>query len=160
MESDDELEPETLPHGMHCDHCFEFTDDRCVSTESEASLEKLLLRKDTKFVETHRLEPRPVLFGELLERRPPPTRESAFQQFDCRLRVRRGARSLAQLLKTTGVDHLVWKLEYVSRWTSNDLGLGAKGPTESREMALENPKRVHGRVVAPQLVAQSVRRDD
>jgi hypothetical protein len=63
---------------MPCDQSFEFTDESSVSTESEAGLEKLLLRKDVKFVESHRLEPCPVMFGELLKRRPPPTRESAF----------------------------------------------------------------------------------
>jgi hypothetical protein len=67
---------------------------------------------------------------------------------------------LAQLLKAARVDHLIWNLKDVARWTSDDLGLGAKGPTQSRKMALENSKRVCGRVVAPQLVAQSVCRDD
>jgi hypothetical protein len=63
---------------MSRDQSFEFTDESCVSTESEAGLEELLLRKDVKFVETHRLGPCPVMLGELLKRRPAPTRESAF----------------------------------------------------------------------------------
>jgi hypothetical protein len=67
---------------------------------------------------------------------------------------------LTQLLKAAGVDHLIWNHKHVARWTSDDLGLGAKGPTQSRKVALENPKRVRGRVVAPQLVTQSVCRDD
>jgi hypothetical protein len=145
---------------MPCDQSFEFADDGCVTTEIEAGLEKLLLRKNVKLVETHRLEPCPFMFGELLKRRPPPTRERVLQQFGCHLRVRRGARSLVQLFKTTGVDHLIGNLKYVSRRTSDDFGLGAKDPTQSRKMALKNPKRVCGRVVAPQLVAQSVCRDD
>ena len=66
----------------------------------------------------------------------------------------------AQLLKAACVDHLIGDLKDVARWTSDDLGLGAKGPTQSRKMALENPKGVYGGVVAPQLVAQSVSRDD
>jgi hypothetical protein len=39
-----------------------------VSTEGEARLEKLLLRNYIEFVETHRLEPSPIMFIELLER--------------------------------------------------------------------------------------------
>jgi hypothetical protein len=139
---------------------FEFADDGCVITESEAGLEKLLLRKNAKFVQAHRLEPCPLMFGELLERRPPPTRKSAFEQFDFPRRVRSGAGSLAQLLESTGIDHFIWKLKYVSGWASDDLGLRAKGPTQPRKMALENPKLICGSVVAPQLVAQSVRRDN
>jgi hypothetical protein len=160
MERHDELAPETLPQGMPCDQSFEFADNCCVSTESEAGLEKLLLRKDTKFVETHRLKSCPVMFGELLKGRPPPTPESAFEQFDCPLGVRRGARLLAQLLKPTGVDHFNRKLKHVSGWASDDLGLRAESPTQARKMALENPKGVCGRVAAPQFVAQSVCRDD
>jgi hypothetical protein len=60
-----------------------------VSAKGEASLEQFLLRQDVKFVETQGLGPRPVMFGELLKRRPPPTRESAFKQFDYHSRVRR-----------------------------------------------------------------------
>jgi hypothetical protein len=63
---------------MARDQSFEFTDESCVRTESEAGLEELLLGEDAKFVEAHRLGPRPVMLGELLKRRTPPTRESSF----------------------------------------------------------------------------------
>jgi hypothetical protein len=53
---------------MARDQSFEFTDESCVSTESEAGLDEFLLRKDVKFVETHRLGPCPVMLGELLKR--------------------------------------------------------------------------------------------
>jgi hypothetical protein len=63
---------------MQRDQSIEVTDEGCVSAESKAGLEKFLLGKDAKFVETHRLELCPVMLGELRKRRPPPTRESAF----------------------------------------------------------------------------------
>jgi hypothetical protein len=66
----------------------------------------------------------------------------------------------AQLLKAACVDHLIGDLKDVTGWTGDDFGLGAKGPTQSRKMALEDPKGVCGGVVAPQLVAESVSRDD
>ena len=145
---------------MPRDESFEITDKSRVSAESEAGLEELLLRNDVEFVETHRLEPCPLMLGELLERRSPPTRQCVFKQFHRRLRVRRGVRLPAQLLETTCVDHLIGNLKHVARWTSDDLGLGPKDPSQSRKMALQNAGRVCGRVVTPQLVAQSVCRDD
>ena len=60
------------------DQSFEITNKSGVCTESEAGLEELLLRQDVKFVQTHRLELCPLMLGELLERRSPPTRECVF----------------------------------------------------------------------------------
>jgi hypothetical protein len=134
---------------MQCDQRFEISHESCVSTESEAGIEKLLLCNDAQFVESHRLQPCPFVLGELRKRRSPPTRESLFQQFDCHFQVRGRARSLAQLLETTGVDHLIWNQKYIPRWTSDDLGLGAKCPTQSREMALQNTQRIGWKDVAP-----------
>jgi hypothetical protein len=67
---------------------------------------------------------------------------------------------LTQLLKTTRVDHLIWKLKYVPRWTSDDLGLRPKDPTQSRKMTLQNTKWIFWKVDAPQLVAQLVGRNN
>ena len=131
-----------------------------MSAESEARFEKLLLRDNVKFVETHRLEPSPIMFSELLEGRPSPTREGAFQQFNRRQRARGGARSLAQQLETTCVDRVIGNLEHVARWASNDLGLRPKDPSQPREMALQNARRVCWRVTTPQLFTQAVYRDN
>ena len=126
-----------------------------VSAESEAGFEEVLLRHDVKFVETHRLEPSPIVFGELLEGRPPPALEGTFQQFYGRLRVRGGARSLAQQFETTCVDRVIWNLKHVARWASDDLGVGPKDPTQPREDGFaDTPDGSAGGLAAPQLVAQ------
>jgi hypothetical protein len=63
---------------MKRDERFQVTDNSRVTAESEARLEKLLLRNYIEFVEAHPFEPSPVMFSELVEWRPPPTRQSVF----------------------------------------------------------------------------------
>jgi hypothetical protein len=65
------------------------------------------------------------MFGELLERRASPTRESVLEQRRLRLLVRRFVRLLAQLLEVANVDDLIGNLKDVARRTCNDLGFGA-----------------------------------
>src|ERR1700722_8200638 len=139
---------------------IEFADEGRVIAESEAGLPNFLLRHDVEFVEPHRLEPRPLVIGELLKRRTAPARQSFHEQFNGRRRVRRGARLLAQQFETSGVYRVVRNLKHVARWSSKDFGVGTKDPAQPRENALQHARGIRWRAVAPQLVAQSVGRND
>jgi hypothetical protein len=141
------------------DESIQITDERYVVTESEACFDELFSRHDVKFVEPHRLEPSPIVLGELLKRRSPPTRQSAFQHLTCRGRVRGGARLLAQQLETACIDRPIRNLKHIARWAGQDLSVGPKDPAQPRKVALEDSVRICWRGTTPQLVAQSVRRD-
>src|ERR1019366_5545797 len=101
---------------------IKFANKRCVIAKGEASLHNFLLRNNVEFVEPHRLESSPVVIGEFLKRRTSPAPQSFHQKFNCRRRVRRGARVPAQPFETTCIYRVIWNLKHIARWSSKDFG--------------------------------------
>ena len=151
---------------MRGDERLEFGDEIAVPTEPELEFDPLAHDGEPKLLEPRDLGAGELLEGELLERRPAPETQRLPQQRERFLRVVARARLGDERLEAVTVQLAGLQAKQVARRPRDDQPalaarlVGLQQPPQVRHVGLDHPGRRLGSLLAPELVDQTLARDD
>ena len=154
-----QLRTQALAQRMLAHERLELADQVPVFAELELGVDALLDSRDVQLLEPSNLGLRELLLREVVERRAAPERERFAQERRCLVRARRGRR-LPQALESMQVELAAFDADHVARLLRDDRIVGRKRLPQLRHVVLQGVGRRCGSLFAPQLVDQSVGRDD
>ena len=154
-----ERRPEPLAERVLADEHLDLTDELCEAAEREVGVEPPLEGRQAELFESEHLQLRERFVGEVGERRPAPEIES-FAQSLRRKAGRRLLRLLDQHLEAEQVELVRADADHVARLLRDDRVVRGECLAELGDVVLQRVGGCPGRLRAPELVDEPVRRDD